>query len=97
MDEAPELKAVSNKAFGPDELVVIDGCVFHNCHFNRCVLVFRGGPYEFDQCQLTSPKYQFEEQAARSVVLASRLADEFPELRDKLFPNWKKWKQETIH
>jgi hypothetical protein len=91
------LKTIKNKTFGANEEVLIDGCVFEHCRFDNCTLIFRGGDHRLLECVMTSPKWRFELEAARTLKLANTLADEFPEVRNVLFPNWKKWKEETIH
>jgi len=34
-------------------LVILDGRFFSKCHFDDCRLSYAGGPFDFEDCQLT--------------------------------------------
>ena len=37
-----ELTRIENKTFGPNDTVILDGCVFIDCVFDGCDLVYSG-------------------------------------------------------
>lgn len=42
-----------------NENITIDGMAFRNCTFNKCKLIYRGGPTRLDACTI-SPGCGFE-------------------------------------
>lgn len=53
--------------------IVLDGNEFVNCVFDRCVLVYGGGPLKMIGNTLTNITWEFTDAAARTTALLSSL------------------------
>jgi hypothetical protein len=55
--------------------ILLDGCVFERCRFERAVLVYRGGtPPTISACAFDGVSFQFQDAAARTLALLQAMS-----------------------
>jgi hypothetical protein len=59
--------------------VLIDNHQFQNCTFERCTLVYSGGPFGFDECEIDGETTLVLTGAARRARLLWKALEERPE------------------
>lgn len=69
-NEAGQLQEVRDQEFTEDQ-VVVDGKRFIDCTFSDCEVVFKGGHFTLENCDLHGLRFQLEGAALRTLKLLS--------------------------
>ena len=68
----PELRYADQTMTGQ---VLLDGCTFERCRFDRAVLIYRGGtPPVIAGCVFDGVTFQFQDAAARTLALLQAMS-----------------------
>ena len=73
LSDFQKLTAVKGQTF-ETTTVELDGTSYHNCKFNQCKLIYRGGPTRLSSCYLSKNcSFEFQDNAAFMLQTLSEL------------------------